>query len=187
MKSDEAAFFNEGVFQAADWLARYSTPASRRVIIWFTDDVPNFPSEDVRARYGRSLGRAALHTEKEAEKELLRTDVAVYTLLQRSEISEDQAASRQSNLFATKVAEMQNPPGDVYKYAKVSGGAVVEADRKHSSERLAKVIDDIRMRYSLAYHPPGAKPAGKFCAIKVKVSREAGKDLLVQAKQGYYR
>ncbi|HKW74534.1 MAG TPA: VWA domain-containing protein [Terriglobales bacterium] len=187
MKSDEAAFFNEGIYQAADWLARYSAPASRHVIIWFTDDVPNFPSDDVRARYGQSLGKAALHTEKEAREELLRTDVSVYTLLEQSEISEEQAASRQSNLFATKVAAMQNPPGDVHKYAKISGGSVVEADRKHAPERLAKVIDDIRMRYSLAYHPPGAKPAGKFCTIKVKVSREAGKDLLVQAKQGYYR
>lgn len=187
MKSDEAAFFNEGIYQAADWLAQYSAPSSRRVIIWFTDDVPNFPSQEVRARYGDSLGKAALHTEKEAEKELLRTDVAVYTLLERSEISDEQAASRQSDLFATKVAEMQNPPGDVYKYAKVSGGAVVEADRKRAPERLAKVIEDIRMRYSLAYHPPGAKSPGKFCSIKVKVAREAGRNLLVQAKQGYYR
>ena len=187
MKSDEAAFFNEGIYQAADWLARYSAPANRRVIIWFTDDVPNFPSDDVRARYGRSLGKAALHTEKEAEKELLRTDVSVYTLLEQSDISEQQEAGRRADLFATKVSEMQNPPGDVFKYAKISGGSVVEADRKHASERLAKVIDDIRMRYSLAYHPPGEKPAGKFCKIKVKVAPEAGKNLLVQAKQGYYR
>ena len=187
MKSDEAAFFNEGIYQAADWLARYSAPASRRVIIWFTDDVPNFPSDTVRARYGQSLGKAALHSLKEATQELLRTDVAVYTLLEQSEMSEQQSADRQADLFATKVAEMQNPPGDVNKYAKISGGSVVQADRKHAPARLAKVIDDIRMRYSLAYHPPGAKPSGKFCAIKVKVAREAGKDLLVQAKQGYYR
>lgn len=187
MKSGEAAFFNEGIYQAADWLSRYSAPASRRVIIWFTDDVPNFPSDEVRARYGRSLGKAALHSEKEATQELLRTDAVVYTLLEQSEISEQQAASRQAQFFATKVAEMQNPPGDVHEYAKLSGGSVVQADRKHAPERLAKVIDDIRMRYSLAYHPPGAKPAGKFCAIKVIVTREAGKDLLVQAKQGYYR
>src|ERR1051326_2862672 len=40
MESDEAAYFNEGIFQAAGELSR-SDSSSRRVIIWLTDDVPN--------------------------------------------------------------------------------------------------------------------------------------------------
>src|SRR5215471_9183466 len=41
MESEEAAFFNEGIYQATQELAKVQNPASRRVIIWLTDDVPN--------------------------------------------------------------------------------------------------------------------------------------------------
>ena len=48
MESGEAAFFNEGIFQAAEQLTKGKNPSSRRVIIWLTDDVPNIPSEGFR-------------------------------------------------------------------------------------------------------------------------------------------
>ena len=48
MESGEAAFFNEGIFQAAEQLTKGKNPSSRRVIIWLTDDVPNIPSERFR-------------------------------------------------------------------------------------------------------------------------------------------
>src|SRR5258708_20810905 len=44
MESYEAAFFNEGVFQAAVQSAKSRNPSSRRVVLWMTDDVPNIPS-----------------------------------------------------------------------------------------------------------------------------------------------
>src|SRR5579859_5983560 len=54
MESDEAAFFNEGIFQAAQQLSQ-SNSSNRRVIIWLTDDVPNIPSETaLLPRYRRS-------------------------------------------------------------------------------------------------------------------------------------
>jgi len=46
MESEEAAFFNEGIFKAAEQLTKGKDPSSRRVIIWLTDNVPNIPSED---------------------------------------------------------------------------------------------------------------------------------------------
>jgi hypothetical protein len=82
------------------------------------------------------------------------------------------------------------PPGEVHKYARASGGEVVEPGRKHIDERLAALIDDIRLRYTLAYHPAGQKPQGKFCAIEVKLSPEAKKEhanSVIEARQGYYR
>ena len=55
MESVEAAFFNEGIFQAADELTKSTNPYSRRVIIWLTDNVPNIPSEDaVPLRYRKA-------------------------------------------------------------------------------------------------------------------------------------
>src|SRR5215813_8579749 len=87
MESREAAFFNEGIFQAAA-AAGKATSQSRRVIIWLTDNVPNIPSEDVRNQYGRSIQAANLHTESDALTKLFKTGTVVFTLLQRSEVSE---------------------------------------------------------------------------------------------------
>lgn len=187
MESGEAAFFNEAMFQAASQLSRSKNPDSRRVIIWLTDDVPNIPSEEVRARYGKSLGSRVPHTEKEALQELYRTGTSVCTLLKRSEISE-QEDSRWSS--ANIVQRMLYPPGEVSKYAQATGGRVVESSARKMDVRLAELIDDIRVRYSLGYHPSALKPKGKFCIIKVKLAPELKKSyggLAVEAKQGYFR
>ncbi|HEY6307636.1 MAG TPA: VWA domain-containing protein [Candidatus Angelobacter sp.] len=187
MESGEAAFFNEAIYQASGQLSHGTNPNSRRVIIWLTDDVPNIPSEEVKDRYGRSLRGGVLHTEKEALKELFRTGVVVCTLLMRSEISDQEDSLRDSSKI---IGRMLYPPGEVYKYAQASGGEVVESNSRKLPAKLAQLIDDIRTRYSLGYHPSMAKPKGKFCAIKVDLAAEvkkAQKDLVVQAKQGYYR
>jgi len=190
MKSDEAAFFNEGIYQAAARLQKAKNRMSRRVIIWLTDDIPNFPSDDIKQRYGRSLGKNKLHSEKEALEELWRTGTVVCTLLETSEISDSEFSARMSKAGETMINNNLYPPGEVHKYARATGGQVVESSRKHIDERLALLIDDIRMRYSIGYHPTGQKPKGKFCAIQVKVSpevKQAHHELVVEARQGYYR
>jgi VWFA-related protein len=187
MKSDEAAFFNEGIYQAAAQLAQSRNPASRRVIIWLTDNVPNIPSEEIRARYGKSIRNRTLHTEKDAIAQVLKTDTVVCTLLKKSEISDQEDAHRDVEKI---LGRMQYPPGEVRKYAQLTGGEVVESSGKKLKVELAELIDDLRLRYSLSYHPSAGKPPGKFCAIKVKLSRELKRsqgDLLVITKQGYYR
>jgi VWFA-related protein len=187
MKSDEAAFFNEGIYQAAAQLAQSRNPASRRVIIWLTDDVPNIPSEEIRARYGKSIRTRTLHTEKEAIAQVLKTDTVVCTLLKKSEISDQEDAHRDVEKI---LGRMMYPPGEVRKYAQLTGGEVVESSGKKLKVELAALIDDLRLRYSLSYHPSATKPAGKFCAIKVKLSpalKKSQGDLLVITKQGYYR
>jgi VWFA-related protein len=187
MDSGEAAFFNEAIYQASGHLSHATNPQSRRVIIWLTDDVPNIPSDEIKDRYGRSLSGDTLHTEKDALKELFRTGVVVCTLLKRSEMSEQEDSLRDSSKI---VSRMLYPPGEVYKYARSTGGQVVESSSKKLPAKLAQLIDDIRLRYSLGYHPSATKPKGRFCAIKVKLTPEvkkAQKDLVVEAKQGYYR
>jgi VWFA-related protein len=187
MESSEAAFFNEGIFQAAAQLGKITDPNVRRVIIWFTDDVPNVPSEDVRARLGRSVSPGTLHTEQQAMAKIFRTGAVVCTLLKRSEISDREDANRDS---ARIVGAMLYPPGEVYKYARATGGQVIEVGGKKLKTRLAELIDDLRLRYSLSYHPSGQKPKGTFCSIQIKLAPEikkTQKDLVVEAKQGYYR
>jgi VWFA-related protein len=187
MGSAEAAFFNEAIYQATGKLSQATDSQRRRVIIWLTDDVPNIPSLDIKDRYGKSLAGAPLHTEREAMKELYSTGTVVCTLLMRSEISEREDYIGDSSKIANR---MLYPPGEVYRYARASGGQVVESNSKKLPAKLARLIDDIRMRYSLSYHPSVARPAGRFCTIKVKLAPEikkTQKNLVVEARQGYYR
>jgi VWFA-related protein len=187
MESGEAAFFNEAIFQAAAQLTRSPATLSRRVIIWLTDDVPNIPSEEVRFYHGRDLGKAPLHTEKQALEQLYHTGAVVCTLLKKSEISDWEDSRRDSMKI---IGRMMYPPGEAAKYAQVSGGEVVESSSKKLPERLAILIDDLRLRYSLGYRPSVRQPQGKFCTIKVKLApdaRKSNRHAVVEAREGYYR
>ena len=187
MESGEAAFFNEGIFQATEQLTKGNNPSRRKVIIWLTDDVPNIPSENsVPLRYRTSLHGSMPHTQADAVRHLLQTSTVVCSLLEQSDLS----VSGESGLMSKPAERMLYPPGDVYKYASVTGGQVIEFKKKELQERFAQLIDDLRMRYTLGYHPSKQKPKGKYCAIKVKLTPEARKTLgnvIVEARQGYYR
>ncbi len=187
MESDEAAYFNEGIFQAAEQLTKGKNSSRRRVIIWLTDDVPNVPSEDsVPLRYRTSLNGAMPHTQAEAVQHLLRTNTVVCSLVKQSDLS----VSGESELMSKPAERMLHPPGEVYKYASVTGGQVIEFKKKELKEKLALLIDDLRMRYTLGYHPSAQKPKGKYCTIKVKLAPETKKaigNVVVEARQGYYR
>jgi VWFA-related protein len=187
MESEEAAFFNEGIFQSAEQLTKGKNASSRRVIIWLTDNVPNIPSENsVPLRYRRSLNGAMPHSQADAMQHLLRTNTVVCSLVKQSDLS----VSEESGLRAKPAERMLHPPGEVYKYAAATGGQVIEFKKKELEEKLALLIDDLRMRYSLGYHPSAQKPKGKYCAIKVKLAPETKKavgKVEVEARQGYYR
>ncbi len=187
MESDQAAFFNEGIFQAAEQLTKGKNPSSRRVIIWLTDDVPNLPSErEVPSWYRKSIAMDKLHSQQDALKHVLQTSTVVCSLVKKSE----QSAEGEARLMSKPAERMLHPPGEVYKYAAATGGQVIEFKQKELQQKLAMMIDDLRMRYSLGYHPSAQKPKGKYCTIKVKLAPEAKKALgnvVVEARQGYYR
>ena len=187
MESDQAAFFNEGIFQAAEQLTRGKNPSSRRVIIWLTDDVPNLPTESEVPPWNRkSINMDKLHSQQDALKHVLQTSTVVCSLVKKS----DQSADGEGRLMSKPAERMLHPPGEVYKYAAATGGQVIEFKKKELKEKLALLIDDLRMRYTLGYHPSAQKPKGKYCAIKVKLTPETKKaigNVVVEARQGYYR
>jgi len=85
---------------------------------------------------------------------------------------------------------MQNPPGDVHKYADRTGGKVMTSSKNEVSAKLAQMIDEIRTRYTLGYYPSTHQPKDKFCEINVQIRPEVEKregQLLVRTKKGYYR
>jgi VWFA-related protein len=148
MESREAAFFNEAIFQAASEAGK-ARGNSRRVIIWLTDNVPNIPSEEVIRQYGRSISEESLHTQTEALTKLFKTGASVFTLLQRSDISEIESM-RSFNDPMFMLYRRQYPPGDVYKYTQQTGGEVLESySRKKVAVKMAELIDQIRTRYAL--------------------------------------
>jgi VWFA-related protein len=189
MESEEAAFFNEGIFQAADALAKGDS-ASRRVIIWLTDNVPNIPADSVPARFRKSMPLEKVHSQQDAMKHALQTGTVVCSLIKQS----DESVQGEQQLISHPVDRMLHPPGEVYKYASATGGQVIEFKKKELQEKLTALIDDLRMRYSIAYHPSGGqtgkKNKDKFCSIKVKLTPEARKsagEVVIEARQGYYR
>ena len=185
--SPEAAFFNEAVFKAATYLSVAKNPDSRRVILWFTDNIPTTPSPEVKARAGRSLSGKELHTEKQALEQLFRTGTVVCALLKKSVLSDMHEMRYRAEMSADR---RLYPPGNVREYAQATGGLVVESSDKTAPAKLAELIDDLRLRYTLGYRPSVAKPQGTFCTIKVELAPEVKKlqkDLVVNARQGYYR
>lgn len=189
MDSNEAAFFNEGVFQAAKLSLKGTIPNSRRVVIWLTDNVPNIPSEETRRNDGASVPAGELHTEKEAFNELLESEITVSAIIERSTFSK-LATIFYSKNPAFAGSRKRNPPGDVYKYAEQTGGEVMKSNKEDVSRKLSEVIDHIRTRYSFGYRPSVEQPPGKFCRIKLtvapRVEKREGK-LAVRTSAGYYR
>jgi len=55
---------------AATLLQTAANPSSRRVIIWFTDNLSNAPSDGNIRDHGKSLGGARPHSEEEAVRAL---------------------------------------------------------------------------------------------------------------------
>lgn len=191
MESREAAFFNEGVFQAAQQSRRSTIPGSRRVIIWLTDNIPNIPSEEIKLRYARSLPpETVIHTLRDAMDELTRTGTVICTLLETSSISDYEFSGRLSDSTYMLQSHLY-PPGDVYQYSDQTGGQVIQSNNaKEVSRRLADLIDEIRGRYALMYRPVQGGAKGRLRILKLRIAPEVeqreGK-LIVKTKRGYYR
>jgi VWFA-related protein len=170
------AFFNEGVFQAAAQFRKSHNPTSRRVIVWLTDNVPNIPHDGI-------------HTEQEALREVYDSGVVVCSLLEFSAMSRAMSVFHKHNPMFLG-ARNHHPPGDVNQYADRSGGIVLKSNKQEIARTLAHLIDELRSRYSIGYKPSVEKPAGQFCHIELRPSRDAEKRLgrmLIRTRNGYYR
>jgi VWFA-related protein len=187
MKSGEAAFFNEAVFQAARQLEQSHTPTSRRVILWLTDNFPNAPSGFMRSHFGKSLKGAPPHTETEAIRALHESGTAVTALLLKDPLAMTWAEA----LYAAETpARLKYPAGNANKYAEITGGVSPGLRGKNVEERLAEAIDGLRSRYTIGYRPADAKPAGTFGRIHVALAPGAPlrpQEWKVLVRQGYYR
>jgi VWFA-related protein len=187
MKSNEAAFFNEAVYQAAAVLQGAHNPSSRRVIIWLTDNLPNAPTEFMAKRFGRSLGNTPPHTEQEAIRLLHESGTVVTPMLLKDPLALPWA---EAEMGIEALARKRHPAGDAHKYAEVTGGIAAGLRGKKVEDRLIEVIDELRSRYTVGYYPTESKAPGTFCRVRVALSPEAPlrpREWTVLARAGYYR
>lgn len=187
MKSDDAAFFNEAVYQAAARLEESANPSSRRVILWLTDNFPNVAAGFNVKYHADGLDGETPHTEEQAIRQLHESGSVVMPM-----ILKDPAAAVWAEMEALfeKPAAKNHPPGDAHKYAELTGGFAVGMRGKDVAERLAEVIDSLRGMYTIGYRPTEEKPAGTFCRVKVTLAPSAPlrpKEWRVLARAGYYR
>jgi len=186
-KSDEASFFNDDLYRAAEQSAKASNPSSRRVVIWFTDGLPNIPSERMQATFGKSVPKGELHTEAEAFRMLHESGTVVTPMILKSSIS---LAAYTFGMLLSGPPSKSNPPGDAHKYAELTGGQAFPMRGKNVDERLAVMIDSLRSRYTIGYRPAESKPAGSYCKLRVALAPGVPlrvKEWSVLAREGYYR
>jgi len=177
MTSDEPAYFNEAVYQAAVELRQAGSPVNRRVVIWLTDNLPNVP-------YNKKY---AAHTEVEALRALHEEAVVVAPILLRSALWVVLGPMVRA---AEAPQEKSFPPGDARRYAEWTGGQAVGLRGKQPEERLAQLIDELRARYTIGYRPSDPQPAGTFRKVHVELAPSRTlrrKEWTVLARQGYYR
>lgn len=119
MKSSDAAFFNEAVYQAAAQLESSANPSSRRVILWLTDNLPNVPTNFNLRNNADGLGGAVPHTEEEAIRRLHESGTTVMPLLLK-----DRLGAMWSELVVAGESPYRKKylPGDAHKYAELTGG-----------------------------------------------------------------
>jgi VWFA-related protein len=187
MKSDDAAFFNEAIYQAASQLENSANPSSRRVILWLTDNLPNVPTGFNMRHNDKGLGGAAPHTGKEAIRKLHESGTVVMPLLLKDQLG---AIWAELVMSAERPYRKQYPPGDAHKYTELTGGFAAAMRGHGVEERLAEIIDDLRGRYTIGYRPTEEKPPGRFCRVKVVLAPGAPlrpQEWKVLARDGYYR
>jgi hypothetical protein len=51
------------------------------------------------------------------------------------------------------------------EYAKATRGPVLNTGARDAPEHLARLLDEIRARYTLGYKPAQVEPPGKFCKL----------------------
>jgi hypothetical protein len=164
---------------------------SRRVLVWLTDGTANFENSVTQVTIGKEAP-AHLHSEAEARARLLRSGAVVAALIETSAKTDEAIAAGNaipfSFLAGTRV-------GDIRRYADMTGGPVLDTNRKQAPARLADLIDELRERYTLGYKPSTAEPAGKYCRLQLALSPAVYSErpglrrgsLVVRTKSGYYR
>ena len=190
MKDEEGTFIHQDMYEAVDQVNKSTLPGSRRVLIWLTDGSANAQNSMAQKTIGQHSAKQ-LHSQAEAAEKLQRSGAVVSALIERS---------AEGDVMIAFGYLMGAHMGDVEHYADLTGGPVLTtASRARLSElpaaRLSDLIDRLRRRVTIGYKPNVSKMPGTWCALTLQLSPAffashpglKRSDVLVRAKQGYYR
>lgn len=189
MESKDGTFIHESMFEAVSQATQATVPDSRRVMIWLTDGTANFENSMTMKTIGKGAP-ARLHTREEATAALLHSGVVVSALIDRTAATDITLVAMNANPLAMMFG---GRTGDIRKYADLTGGPVLDTSKKEIADRLAQLVDQIRLRYTIGYKPSAAKPEGTFCKLQLQLTPEALKahpdlrKLKVRTRDGYFR
>jgi VWFA-related protein len=92
-------------------------------------------------------------------------------------------------VYAIGIYDEEDPdsnPGVLKRIARATGGeALFPANVSEVKTVCARIAEDIRNRYTIAYSPSDTKLDGTYRAIKVTATGPKGKKLRVRARAGY--
>jgi Ca-activated chloride channel homolog len=162
----EGTYINEAVYQAAKHLSKASNPDNRRALIIVTDNITNqLPG----------LG----HSKSEALDELLESGAVLSGLMVGD--------------FQATVSEYQKKgyllTDSIGSYASETGGVIVQVEKSDAVEKLGRIIERLRARYSFGYTPLNGKRDGKFRKIRLKMASGVEKregEITIITRKGYY-
>jgi VWFA-related protein len=190
MKSPEATFIFEDMWEASGEVENATIPGSRRVLAFFTDGTANEQSPFARSLYGKHAP-AHLHSEHEATERLLRSGAVIAALIETTPLTY-MLISQDLNPLAWAMGGGTRL-GDVRRYADQTGGPFLDTNKAAAPDRMAKLLDELRDRYTLGYKPSTARRAGTFCRIRLTLTREGRLRLpaktkpVIRVRVGYYR
>jgi VWFA-related protein len=189
MQSKDGTFIHECMYEAVKQAMSSSAPGSRRVLVWLTDGTANFENSMTQKTIGKEAP-VYLHSKEEATAELLRSGVVVSGLIDRTAATDLTVIGGNANPFAMLIGART---GDIRKYAELTGGPVLDTSKKEIADRLAALIDQIRLRYTLGYKPSVTKPEGTFRRLQLRLdptilkARPELRKAKVRTREGYYR
>jgi VWFA-related protein len=180
---DQATFIFEDVYAATEEAMRSTVKDSRRVEIWLTDGTANFETPDMIRNHGHGAP-AVLHTKKQAEELLLKSNAVVSVVLETSELSREE-----------QLLHLEGRTGDLAELANLTGGPVVASSAIETVDQFAGLLDRLRQRYTLGYKPLEEKPKGTVCRLSLALSpgfvlrhpEMRARDLLVKTRVSYTR
>jgi Ca-activated chloride channel homolog len=158
IKGQPTKALDDAVFAAAALL--HDRPRSRRRVIILISDGVNGGKKFNTFTYDNVI------------KVLLKDNISVYSVAVPSAFLE------------RRISPIERTVPSLIRYANDSGGEVYHATKEQSLEDFyARLTEEARHQYTLAYVPHGTDPGSEYHSIEVRVKRER---VDVRTREGYY-
>lgn len=158
------------LYEAALQMDNASDRLSRRVIIVVTDNIA-------------TMHRFTNPTISEVNDRLLEQNTVVCGIVIGGK------TSKNLNIFLRNRDDKYNWKVNVDEFAEPTGGEVMITDTLNVNQRLAEMINHLRIRYSIGYTPTNLAHDGRFRQVSLSVTNEAVKrvgEVVVKTRKGYF-